>query len=39
MLCTHIAVAQLAGGKTGVFDGEFRPLGEIFIAFDKAYPP
>ena len=38
MLRAHIAVAQLAGGYAGVLYGQLRPLGEFFVALDKAYP-
>ena len=38
MLRADIAVAHLPGSQPGVLDGQFRSLGEFFIAFHKAYP-
>ena len=38
VLRADITVAHLPGGQPGVLNGQFRPLGEFFIAFHKAYP-
>lgn len=38
MLRTHIAMAQFTGGDAGIFNGQFCPLSEFFIALYKAYP-
>ena len=38
MLRADIGVAELPGGGPGGLNGDFRPLGKLFIAFHRASP-